>query len=384
MKRHVLETLGVVCFAVLASAPPASATPFDLSNYKVSVVDYPVNPAVTAYFQSLFVNFGDLESASFPLGINNNRQLAGDYTDINGIGHGYVWQGGNFTSADYPYIPGSFGDGLGGINSSGQVVGDYYDAAGYYHGFLTTCTNFNAPNCGAGSFQTLADPNATPDLTQDFEFGPGLTTAAIGINNSDDITGLFATTDGTNVWSDGFFLSGGNYLTIDNPNAAHLNGMGTKIFSLSNNGVLAGDYEVPCGLAACGGNPLTYGFLYDTNNPGNPYIPIFVPGSDLGGFGTQVVSVNDSGEAVGVYSDSAGNFHGFVYKNGQYLTLDYPGAQIFTELHGINDNGDISGGYFDPSGVGHGFVAFVVPEPGTLGLAVIAGFLVIFAKSKRA
>ena len=47
---------------------------------------------------------------------------------------------------------------------------------------------------------------------------------------------------------------------------------------------------------------------------------------------------------VGDYYDPAGQLHGFVYQNGQYTTVDYPGSPD-TILSGIDDAGLIVGGY---------------------------------------
>ena len=47
---------------------------------------------------------------------------------------------------------------------------------------------------------------------------------------------------------------------------------------------------------------------------------------------------------VGDYYDAAGQLHGFVYQNGRYTTVDYPGSPD-TILSGIDDAGLIVGGY---------------------------------------
>ena len=84
-----------------------------------------------------------------------------------------------------------------------------------------------------------------------------------------------------------------------------------------------------------------------------------MPGSDAGGFGTQVNGINDSNKVVGTFTTPMGSLSGLVWFRGNYFTLNYP-AQPFTELHSINNHGEITGAYStDPSGnsVIHGFVA---------------------------
>ena len=288
----------------------------------------------------------------YPLRINNSRQIAGFYVDSTDYPHGSVWSNGVFTTVD-DTTPGHYATDFGGINDNNQMVGQVYTADGFYHGLMATCNS------------------EVSDV-----FGPGLGTATVGINDSGEITGMYAVKDPStgNVYSDGFLLTNGTvtngvlsgtFTSIDAPGgASHLPSLGTKIFSLSNDGILAGDYETPCDPSVDTCDPefpfITHGFLFDPNT--DQYTSIFVPGSDLGSFGTQVVGVNDSGTAIGVYSDSSGVFHGFVYQGGQYYNLDYPGG-FSSELHGINDNGDMTGGYLDASGNPHGFVVFATPEP---------------------
>jgi hypothetical protein len=54
--------------------------------------------------------------------------------------------------------------------------------------------------------------------------------------------------------------------------------------------------------------------------------------------------------------------HGFIYDNGSFATIDFPGASG-TEAWGINDGGEIAGNYIDSSGNSHGFVANPLDNP---------------------
>jgi probable HAF family extracellular repeat protein len=82
-----------------------------------------------------------------------------------------------------------------------------------------------------------------------------------------------------------------------------------------------------------GATPLTYA-----------YTPINVPDSSS----TVGHSLNNAGQIVGAYTDSAGEGHGFLYSSGTYTTLDVPGGR-FTTLLGINNVGQIVGTYRDSS-----------------------------------
>ena len=80
---------------------------------------------------------------------------------------------------------------------------------------------------------------------------------------------------------------------------------------------------------------------------------ISVPGSLV----TVVSKINDAGNIVGAYLDATGATHGFLFSNGQYSSIDFPGA-VATEARGINNkiNFDIVGDYTDAHGVTHGFL----------------------------
>jgi hypothetical protein len=66
--------------------------------------------------------------------------------------------------------------------------------------------------------------------------------------------------------------------------------------------------------------------------------------------------VNDAGQIVGDYIDSAGGYHGWKLTGGKFSTIDVPFAgAAATGANGINDSGEIAGGW-DGSGVTqHGF-----------------------------
>jgi uncharacterized membrane protein len=84
------------------------------------------------------------------------------------------------------------------------------------------------------------------------------------------------------------------------------------------------------------------------------------PGARL----TEATGVNDNGIVVGDYVDAAGQFHGFVWDSGLFLTFDVPFADAsLTAPAGINNVGQIVGFYFDnnrteslPNGHAHGFL----------------------------
>ena len=66
------------------------------------------------------------------------------------------------------------------------------------------------------------------------------------------------------------------------------------------------------------------------------------------------VDVHRDGEAVGFYSDSTGNSHGFREFHGAFTSFDVPGA-LGTAPRAVNSSGGIAGEYSDAT-TSHGFL----------------------------
>jgi probable HAF family extracellular repeat protein len=75
-----------------------------------------------------------------------------------------------------------------------------------------------------------------------------------------------------------------------------------------------------------------------------------------GATNTTAEGINTSGQIVGVYNDSRGEVHSFLYAAGAFTPFDMPGA-VATEAYGINTSGQIVGLYADSSRGQHGFLA---------------------------
>lgn len=119
---------------------------------------------------------------------------------------------------------------------------------------------------------------------------------------------------------------------------------------------------------------------FDAPGAGTKTIKPFVdtPIGILGGQGTYVTAINDSGTVVGLYVDNNNVFHGFLRNpRGKFTTFDVPGSGTGkgqgTIAGNINATGEIAGTYTDASNVTHGFVrthtgvitAYDVPGAGT-------------------
>jgi hypothetical protein len=297
--------------------------------------------AVPSY---VFTTIDNPNTAGFPgdaaFGIDAPGKIVGFYADANNAFHGYLLNGGQYTTLDDPN--GGAGPLQGteanGISASGKIVGTYTDPSYEIHGYLLN----------DGAYTTLDDPNAGTG----FLYG----TSAQGINDRGQIVGYYVA---ANNVAHGFLLSRGQYTTLDDANAGS---QGSQLVGINESGEMVGDY-------------------YDTNDVGHGYLishgqstTLDDPNAGTGPFqGSNAFGMNASGQIVGPYRDANGVWHGFVLSGGHYTTLDDPnagtGSSQGTEPFGINNSGQIVGFYYDAKGVAHGFLA----TPGSGNAALPAG-----------
>jgi probable HAF family extracellular repeat protein len=88
----------------------------------------------------------------------------------------------------------------------------------------------------------------------------------------------------------------------------------------------------------------TSGFLVSVASKDGTVRETFSTVDYPGTTGTYPYGINDSGQIIGAYSDSAGDSHAFELIDGSYATLVVPFAgAVETEAYGINNAGDIVG-----------------------------------------
>jgi hypothetical protein len=134
--------------------------------------------------------------------------------------------------------------------------------------------------------------------------------------------------------SGGAARAGGyTFVTLDDPNATN----GTFASGINDSGAVVGHFAV--GFT-------NEGFLYKNGQ----YTTI-----QVNGLNATLTSINNAGTMAGFYSDAAG-IHGFTMTAGGTVnTIDDPNAINGTEITGINNKGDVVGFYFDGSSTAHGF-----------------------------
>jgi uncharacterized membrane protein len=282
------------------------------------------------------VDFPGFASVTSPLAINNRGDIVGYYDDSAGAIHGYLRpNGGAFIPVDFP---GAVATMAFTINDTGEIVGVYFDQNGFQHGFLLR----------RGVFSTIDFPGAAQTRGVTFELGPGLGTAAYGLNRHGDVVGDYAD---SNEVAHGFLLRHGQFSSFDAPGAQQSPGTETLPAQINSFGDIVGGFR----RAEFHDS---HGFLLQDGQ-----FTIIDEPEAAGVFGTIATGINDDGDIVGSFSGPTNNaydFHGFALIQGQYIRIDVLGA-FYTETYRINNNQDIVGGYADQARRVHGYIGFRNP-----------------------
>ncbi len=164
------------------------------------------------------------------------------------------------------------------------------------------------------------------------DFPGSIESGASGINNLGQIVGGYVLPDGSRH---GFLYSGGNFTTIDDPNAL----MGSLALGINNSGQIVGGYDLnsPEGGHVFEG---AHAFVYNSG----VFTTLDYPATGVSN--TTAERINNSGSIVGVYRiGGIGVANGFLeIGGGAFTTVNFPGG-CCTHDNGINDAGDIVGQY---------------------------------------
>jgi hypothetical protein len=239
-------------------------------------------------------------------GINDAGDVIGSYFDSNGVSHGYLDIGGNFTALTDP-TAGTAGTYAFDVNNHDEVVGTFLTETAYGYVYLK------------GAYQTISDPLGTA-------------TYALGINNQGDVVGNYQFSAGpptNNGREEGFIYSHGKYTTISDPN-----GTITTATGIDDKGDVVGYYEDTNGI---------HGFFYSKGQ----FTTINDP---LAPNNTILTGINNKGQIVGYAGP-----HGFLYDHGNFVPVDDPLGFQSTLALGINNHSYIVGTYQGDAGI-QGFV----------------------------
>jgi len=274
-------------------------------------------PATTYTFTS-FNASGTIDAR----GIDNAGDIVGTHL-VSKVFNGYErLADGTFNSY---YDSGGIGTLGVGINSGGTaIVGDVcVKVSGEAGGRLI---NRGGGGCNDGyAFAGFIYQNG--NFTQ-YEFQGLPNTYIDGINDNGVFVGSY--NDSTTKQSVGF---------ISNGKTISYGSSGTSLSSINDNGNIVG-WAGTIGIQATLAGKVVKTFQYP------------------GAVSTSATGINISKQVVGMFEDSSGVFHGFLYKGGKYTELpNPPGAASDVTYWGINDSGQLSGSYVDSSNHIWGFLA---------------------------
>lgn len=169
----------------------------------------------------------------------------------------------------------------------------------------------------------------------------------LGINDAGVIAGYYG--DGVTVNNHGFVYSSGTFTAENSPGTSTITADQTQVVAL-NNVQSGGSYET-AGFWANNASMTNYGFT----KVGGTFTNVTGPG---GATVTQVLGLNDHGQAVGFYTNST-TTSGFLYtlSSNTLTTIATPSAWNATAVTaaGINNAGTIVGFYTSASGTA-GFI----------------------------
>jgi len=169
-----------------------------------------------------------------------------------------------------------------------------------------------------------AAPPLTFTFTDVHANSTALETDTYGVNNAGVIVGDYV--DSKSV-QHGMILAGKKLTTVDNKACEALSGTGGISFYGVNS---AGEAAGWCTNAKTG---LDTGFVYSKGK----FTPVNFPKSN----GTEATGINDKGEVVGLYLDSANLTHGFSKIGTKYTSISVKGGTN-TVAWGVNNAGQIT------------------------------------------
>ena len=254
--------------------------------------------------------------STLPIGITANGLISGLYFDAIGNLHAFVARNGNYLTVD---VPGALFTEAGRSNEPGQTAGDYLAADGIDRPFVRNRDgSFSLRNGAPGASVTIGND----------------------INDRGDVLGWFTTDPNGQTGFQGYVLRGNNYiLTFAYPEADVTN---TFAIGFNQVGTIIGSFTTTT-------PGVEHGFVRSADGR---FTQLDFPDSVQ----TEAFGINDAGDIVGRYQDSAGTEHGFLLRNGQFTSIDAPpGPDTFA--FGINSRGDIVGFSVTVSGQDIGFLA---------------------------
>jgi len=244
-------------------------------------------------------------------GVNDYGELIGEYwTLTNGkqLAHAFYYDGSTYYNIDR--TAGELNEAWG-INNAGVITADGNTNGVYtaYYGTLNNFTDFtiSTPNTlfdindanvvvGASNASGSNQPiiyDLTQGITTNVNVPWGNRSAAVGINNNNQVVGSYWNSTGT-FRPHGYLFDGTGYSQIDYPNA-----ISTRAIGINDFGKVVGSYMDANG---------EHGYLYDIYT--GEFTSFDVP--FIGSQGTRIYDFSNTGLLVGDYIDASGVHRGYI------------------------------------------------------------------------
>jgi hypothetical protein len=270
------------------------------------------------------------------LGINNEGVIAG-YFGSGVAGHpnkGYVlrppFAQADFSNENYPH---SVQTQVTGLNDDGVTVG-----------FWSTQNKASQVNNNFGFYEAGGQFHEVNFPTTDNSNPP--TDQLLGLNNHDIAVGFYVNGGGSSRGYE-YNIAKKTFTRVLVPGApAGTAGPSLTAAAINNKGDVAGFYAK---------GSVTDAFLRLSNGK---FTTLAYPASDV--TMTQAFGVNDSDEVVGAYtvgSGSSAQTFGFTWANGHFTSVSDPNGIGSTIINGVNNEGDLVGFYTDSAGNTDGLLA---------------------------
>ena len=296
--RRLAQVASLVVAAFTASAGAVAAdadSATSAPSYTIQTLDYPG------------------ASGTIFWGLNDFGELGGEYHRPGFPPHAMIYRHGQFESLDPDGLFGDRFSAAGTPTDFGTLIADYADTSAHQHGVVIQW----------GHVETV-------------DFAGHLNTNVDGTNLFGDIAAVYWDADGV---YHGMARRWGCETAFDFTGAYD-----TYPLGINNAGEIVGYWNTAR-------KAQWHGFL---RSPDGRLTQIDAP--NAGALGTVVISINDVGQTVGYYADSANHYHSFILAHGQFQYFDVPGA-VHTFANSINNLGVLAGYYYDASFKQHGFIA---------------------------
>ncbi len=200
-------------------------------------------------------------------------------------------------------------------------------------------------------------------------------TQVTGLNDNGITVGFWSTQNKANLANNnfGFYARNGHFHVVNYPTGDNASPQVDQLLGVNDSGIAVGFYT--------NGQGSNRGFEYSINT--HVFSRVLVPGAPGGTKGPSLTAaaINNNGTVAGFYVTSGGATDAFVKKtSGRFIKIAFPGAAM-TQAFGINDNGEVVGAYTLGSGstaTTHGFTWHnghftTVDDPHGVGTTFING-----------